>query len=473
MTGETAVVVLAAGKGVRMKSALPKVLHPAAGRPLAEHVLRIARAVLAEANGGRLVVVVGAGREAVVELVERVAPGAIVAVQDPPRGTGDAVRAAAPHFGDASRVVVLSGDVPLLRPATVTRLLAELDARRDTPVAFLTAVLPNPPPYGRVLRDANGIVVAVVEERDATDEEKRIREVNAGVYAFDRSFLEGALARLEPTNAQGEYYLTDVLAMAVESGRPAHGVAVDDPDEILGVNSRAELAIVDARLRRRAADAALAAGATLIRPETITLDEEAVLEPECVVEPFTSLLGRTRIGPGSRIGQGSVIRDSTIGADVTVKPYCVMEGASVGNGAVVGPFARLREGTELAAGVHVGNFVETKKAVLHEGVKANHLTYLGDTEVGERTNVGAGVITCNYDGFAKHRTTIGRNVFVGSDVQLVAPVTVGDGAIVGAGTTVTEDVPPDALVTSRSPQKNAPGGGAAYRERKTSGKKKG
>jgi len=472
VTGETAVVVLAAGKGVRMKSALPKVLHPAAGRPLAEHVLRIARAVLAEANGGRLVVVVGAGREAVVELVERVAPGAIVAVQDPPRGTGDAVRAAAPHFGDASRVVVLSGDVPLLRPATVTRLLAELDARRDTPVAFLTAVLPNPPPYGRVLRDANGIVVAVVEERDATDEEKRIREVNAGVYAFDRRFLEGALARLEPTNAQGEYYLTDVLAMAVESGRPAHGVAVDDPDEILGVNSRAELAIVDARLRRRAADAALAAGATLIRPETITLDEQVALEPDCVVEPFVTLLGATRVGSGARIGQGCVVRDSTIAAGAILKPYCVLEAAIVGEGAIVGPFARLREGTELHDGVHIGNFVETKKAVLRKGVKANHLTYLGDTDVGEGTNVGAGVITCNYDGFAKNRTTIGRNVFVGSDVQLVAPVTVGDGAIVGAGTTVTEDVPPDALAISRSPQTNKPGGGAAYRERKKSGKTK-
>jgi bifunctional UDP-N-acetylglucosamine pyrophosphorylase / glucosamine-1-phosphate N-acetyltransferase len=473
VTGGTAVVVLAAGKGVRMKSALPKVLHSAAGRPLLDRVLDTAAALLSSVPAGRLVVVVGAGREAVESHVARKAPQAAVALQEPPRGTGDAVRAAVPCLGDASRVVVLSGDVPLLRPGTVARLLAALDGRPDTPVAFLTAVLPDPSPYGRVLRDANGVVVAVVEERDATDDEKKIREVNAGVYAFDRPFLEAALARLEPTNAQGEYYLTDVLAMAVESGRPALGLPADDPDEMLGVNSRADLARVDARLRARAAEAAMAGGATLIRPETITLDEEAVLEPECVVEPFASLLGRTRVGTGSRIGQGSVIRDCVIGADVTVKPYCVMEGASVGNGAVVGPFARLREGTELAAGVHVGNFVETKKAVLHEGVKANHLTYLGDTEVGEKTNVGAGVITCNYDGFAKHKTTIGKNVFVGSDVQLVAPVTVGDGAIVGAGTTVTEDVPPDALVTSRSPQKNAPGGGAAYRERKKSGKKKG
>ncbi len=472
MTGKTAVVVLAAGKGVRMKSGLPKVLHSAAGRPLLDRVLDTADVILASEAGGRLVVVVGVGREAVEPHVARVAPHAAVALQEPPRGTGDAVRAAVPHLGDASRVVVLSGDVPLLRPGTVSRLLAALDARRDTPVAFLTAVLSDPSPYGRVLRDSNGVVVAVVEERDATDDERKIREVNGGIYAFDRPFLEAALARVEPTNAQGEYYLTDVLAMAVESGRPALGLVVDDPDEMLGVNSRAELARVDALLRARATEAAMAGGATLIRPETITLDEEAVLAPECVVEPFASLLGKTRVGAGTRIGQGCVIRDSVLGTDVTVRPYCVMEGAVVGDGSVVGPFARLREGTELAAGVHVGNFVETKKAVLGKGVKANHLTYLGDTEIGEGTNVGAGVITCNYDGFSKNKTTIGRNVFIGSDVQLVAPVTIGDGAIVGAGTTVTEEVPPDALAISRSPQTIKPGGGAAYRERKKSGKKK-
>jgi len=472
VTGGTAVVVLAAGKGIRMKSALPKVLHPAAGRPLLDRVLKTAGALLASAPGGRLVVVVGAGREAVESRVAKVAPQAAVALQDPPRGTGDAVRAAVPHLGGASRVVVLSGDAPLLRPGTVARLLAALDGRPDTPVAFLTAVLGDPSPYGRVLRDANGVVVAVVEERDATDGERKIREVNAGVYAFERPFLEAALARLEPTNAQGEYYLTDVLAMAVESGRPALGLVADDPDEMLGVNSRAELARVDALLRERAAEAAMAGGATLIRPGTITLDEEAVLEPECVVEPFVSLLGTTRVGAGSRIGQGCVIRDSIIGENVTLNPYCVMEGSVVGDGAVVGPFARLRKGSDLAEGVHIGNFVETKKAVLGKGVKANHLTYLGDAEIGEGTNVGAGVITCNYDGFGKHKTTIGRNVFVGSDVQLVAPVTVGDGAIVGAGTTVTEDVPPDALAISRSPQTIKPGGATAYRERKKSRKKK-
>jgi bifunctional UDP-N-acetylglucosamine pyrophosphorylase/glucosamine-1-phosphate N-acetyltransferase len=238
------------------------------------------------------------------------------------------------------------------------------------------------------------------------------------------------------------------------------------------VNSRADLARVDALLRRRAAEAAMAAGATLRRPETITLDETVVLEPDTVLEPFVTLLGTTRVGAGSTIGQGAVVRDSDFGRNVTVRPYSVIESARVGSGAVVGPFARLREGTDLHEGVHVGNFVETKKAVLKAGVKANHLTYLGDTEIGEKTNVGAGVITCNYDGFSKHRTTIGRNVFVGSDVQLVAPVTVGDGAVIAAGTTVTKDVPADALALARSPQENLPDAGAKYRERKSAGKGK-
>jgi bifunctional UDP-N-acetylglucosamine pyrophosphorylase/glucosamine-1-phosphate N-acetyltransferase len=238
------------------------------------------------------------------------------------------------------------------------------------------------------------------------------------------------------------------------------------------VNSRADLARVDTLLRRRNADAAMAAGATLVRPETITLDDGVVLAQDTTIEPFVSLLGKTRVGKGTVVGQGSIVKDSTLGANVTVKAYCVIEAAVVASGAVVGPFARLREGTDLGVGVHVGNFVETKKAKLHAGVKANHLTYLGDTEIGARTNVGAGVITCNYDGFAKHTTTIGQDVFVGSDSQLVAPVTVGDGAVIAAGTTVTGDVPKDALALARAPQTNLEGGGAKYRERKGGKKQK-
>ena len=473
MTARTAVVVLAGGTGARMRSAVPKVLHDAAGRTLLDRVLATARTVMAGSGAARLVVVTNpeAG-DAVAAHLKSVAPEAAVAPQPSPRGTGDALRAAMAKIGKASRLVVLPGDAPLVTPASVLKLLEELDAHPEAPAVFLSAVPQDPSGYGRVLRDAHGIVVAVVEERDASEREQEIREVNGGVYAFDRRFLEGALPRLEPANAAAELYLTDLLAMAVESGRPARGVPAASPEEILGVNTRASLARVEGVLRARAASAAMAGGAALLRPETVTLDETVVLAPDSVVEPFVTLLGATRVGEGTRIGQGCVIRDTVLGTNVTVKPYCVMEGARVGDGAVVGPFARLREGTDLGESVHIGNFVETKKAVLRQGAKANHLTYLGDTEVGERTNVGAGVITCNYDGFDKHRTTIGKDVFVGSDVQLVAPVAVGDGAVIGAGTTVTADVPGGALATSRTPQTNVEGGGTRYRERKKEKKRK-
>jgi bifunctional UDP-N-acetylglucosamine pyrophosphorylase / glucosamine-1-phosphate N-acetyltransferase len=473
VTERTAVVVLAGGRGARMRSALPKVLHEAAGRPVLDRVLATARAAAAEAGGARLVVVTNAGVEdPVAAHVKSAAPEATLALQRAPLGTGDAMRSALPAIGAASRVVVLPGDAPLVTAASVRRLLEALDGRPETPAVFLSAVLPDPTGYGRVLRDPGNTVVAVVEEAQASERELALDEVNGGVYAFDRPFLEAALARLEPGAGSSELYLTDLLAMAVESGRPVRSVPAAPPEEILGVNSQADLARVEGVLRARAAAAAMAGGAALLRPETVTLDETVALAPDTVVEPFVTLLGATRVGGGTRIGQGCVIRDTVIGSNVTVRPYCVMEGARVGDGAVVGPFARLREGTDLGPAAHVGNFVETKKAVLGAGAKANHLTYLGDATVGEGTNVGAGVITCNYDGVAKHPTTIGKGVFVGSDVQLVAPVTVGDGAVIGAGTTVTSDVPPDALVTSRAPLKTVEGGGAAYRERKSGKKRK-
>ncbi len=475
MTPKTAVVVLAGGAGARMHSALPKVLHPAAGRPLLDRVLETARSFVPADAGERLIVVTGPGEDdPVASRVRGLVPGTSVAPQPPPpapAGTGGALLAALPCLGEARRVVVLPGDAPLLSPESVRRLLDELDAHPDAPAALLTATLADPSGYGRVLRDAKGIVLAVVEERDASEREKGVREVNGGAYAFDRAFLEAALPRLTPAT-DGSLHLTDLVAMAVESGRPARALASRSAEEVSGVNSRRDLAGVEGILRARAAVAAMDGGATLLRPETVTLDETVVLAADTVLEPFVTLLGATSIGTGTRIGQGCVIRDSVLGANVTLRPYCVMVSASVGDGSEIGPFARLREGTELGPEVHVGNFVETKKARLGRRAKANHLTYLGDTEIGEGTNVGAGVITCNYDGFAKHRTTIGRGVFVGSDVQLVAPVTVGDGAVVGAGTTVTEDVPPDALVTSRAPLRTTEGGGATYRERKGAKKAK-
>ncbi len=476
----TAVVLLAAGRGVRMRSERPKVLHEAAGRPLLSRALDVALAVAGDPSN--VVVVVSkrdSGRDSEKERDSSKARGTVggylastypavrVAVQDPPRGTGDAVRAAfaSGGVGRASTVVVLSGDVPLLPADAVRALVDALKKDRKAAVAVLTAELANPTGYGRVVRDKAKRFVRIVEERDSSSKEKKISEINTGTYAFDRAFLESALPRLSSKNSQNEFYLTDVLSLATKAKRKVLPVP-GDPLSALGVNSREDLAVVDGLLRERAVREAMRAGATILRPETVTLDDEVVLCEDSTVEPFATLLGKTVVGSGTRIGQGCVVKDAVIGTNVTLRPYCVVESAAIGDGAVVGPFARLREGTELAAGVHVGNFVETKKARLAEGAKANHLTYLGDTEIGAGTNVGAGVITCNYDGFAKHRTTIGAGVFVGSDVQLVAPVTVGDGAVIGAGTTVTKDVPKDALAVSRAPQKNLESGGATYRQRK-------
>jgi len=459
----TVVVLLAAGRGVRMRSERPKVLHEAAGRPLLDRALDTALAIAGSA--ARVVVVVPSEGDAVTAHLKSAHPNVRVAVQGPPRGTGDAVRAAAGAFGKAKTVVVLSADVPLLSAAAVSVLVDALKADEKAAVAVLTARVENPAGYGRIIRDRKGACVRIVEEKDSSSQERKITEINTGTYAFDRAFLEKSLPLLTSKNSQGEFYLTDVLSLALRAKRKV-ATLEGDSSSALGVNSREDLAAVERILRDRKASDAMRAGATILRPETVTLDETVFLGADTVLEPFVTLLGKTRVGTGTVIGQGTVVKDSSLGRNVTVRPYCVIESAAVGDGAVVGPFARLREGTDLAEGVHVGNFVETKKAVLRKGVKANHLTYLGDTEIGERTNVGAGVITCNYDGFAKHRTTIGRDVFVGSDSQLVAPVTIGDGAIIAAGTTVTEDVPKDALALAREPQKNLPEGGAKYREKK-------
>lgn len=466
----TVVVLLAAGRGVRMRSSRPKVLHEAAGRTLLDRTLETALAVAGEPAA--VVVVVpkedsSKVRDSVAASLRANHPHVSIAVQNPPRGTGDAVRtaAAAGAFGKAKTVAVLSGDVPLLSAETVQGLVDALTRDKKAAVAVLTAKLEDPTGYGRIVRDKRRAFLRIREEKDSSSEEREICEVNTGTYAFDRAFLENSLPLLTSKNLQNEFYLTDVLSLARKAGRRVILVS-GNPASALGVNSREDLAAVERILRERAVGAAMRGGTTILRPETVTLDESVRLEDDTTLGPFVTLLGKTRVGSGTTIGQGCVVRDSVLGRNATVKAYCVIESATVGDGSVVGPFARLREGTDLGEGVHVGNFVETKKARLHAGVKANHLTYLGDTEIGPRTNVGAGVITCNYDGFSKHKTTIGADVFVGSDTQLVAPVTVGDGAIIGAGTTVTEDVPKGALAVSRAPQENREGGGDAYRARK-------
>ena len=442
-----AAIVLAAGKGTRMKSGLSKVLHEANGKPLAWYPVR--RAL--ELRCDPIVVVVGHQGDEVRARLEALFPGAPLkfAVQAEQKGTGHAVlcarRALAGHTG---RLLVLYGDVPLLKTETLRTLT---DAGRRNPVAFLSMRPADPTGYGRVVRDARGKVTAIVEHKDATPDQRAIGECNAGLYDCDAGFVWKALKSVGTANAQGEYYLTDLVAAAFAAGTPA--VAVDAPvEEVSGVNDRVELAEAARVLRRRLAEKWMRAGVTLVDPATTYIDEEVELAADVTVEPNVRLLGATRVGSGSRIGFGSVIENSTVGSFVAVKPYSIFESAKVGDRAQIGPFARLRPGSDLAEDVHVGNFVETKKTTMGKGAKANHLAYLGDATIGSKTNVGAGTITCNYDGVNKLPTVLGDGVFIGSDTQLVAPVTVGDGAYVAAGSTIVRDVPPGALALSRTEQ---------------------
>ncbi|WLT33508.1 bifunctional UDP-N-acetylglucosamine diphosphorylase/glucosamine-1-phosphate N-acetyltransferase GlmU [Geothrix sp. PMB-07] len=455
----TVAVILAAGLGTRMKSRLPKVLHPILGDPSLLWVLR----TLPQGLGGA-VVVVHHGKEQVVAALEAwqkagLLPCPVSTVdQGEPLGTGHAVQVCIPELDrlGASRVVILSGDVPLTTAATVARLCA-------AEALLLAMDLPTPGSYGRVLQHGDGRLAGIVEAKDATPAQLAVQRVNGGAYALPWPALRKALLGLTNDNAQKEYYLTDAVAAAAAEVRVA--VDICDPQELAGMNSRMDQAELQAWAQRRIQRHWMAEGVTFLHPDSIQVGPRVTLDRDVFLEAGVTLEGAVRVGEGTRIGQGTVIADSVLGAGVEVRPYCVIEQAQVGNGAKVGPFARLREGTDLGEAVHIGNFVETKKAKLHRGAKANHLAYLGDAEIGEKTNIGAGVITCNYDGVNKHKTSIGRNVFVGSDTQLVAPVTIGDGALIGAGTTVTADVPGDALALSRVPQTSKEGGAARIRAR--------
>jgi bifunctional UDP-N-acetylglucosamine pyrophosphorylase/glucosamine-1-phosphate N-acetyltransferase len=444
-----AAVILAAGKGTRMKSATAKVLHELGGKPLAWYAVRAAL----DAGASPVVVVVGHQAAAVESRLMAELPDAPLrfALQAEQRGTAHAVLAArAALRGVQGPVAILSGDVPLLSAATLKRVVAAR-GRGRSPLALATMALAEPRGYGRVVRDAGGRPVRIVEEKDASPAERELQEVNAGLYCADAAFLWRALARVGSSNAQGEFYLTDLVAMAARKGRVA---AVEvDPLEASGVNDREELARAGQVLQRRRASALMKAGVTLEAPDRFLCDVGVEIGPDTLVEPDVRLRGATRIGPGCRLGQGSVLADAVLAAGVTVRPYTVIEGpATVGAGAILGPFSRIRPGSELADGVHVGNFVETKKTRLGKGSKANHLAYLGDAVVGAGVNVGAGTITCNYDGEKKHETRIGDGAFIGSDSILVAPIEIGAGAYVAAGSTVTQPVPPGALALGRAPQ---------------------
>ena len=442
------VVVLAAGQGKRMHSDLPKVVHPLGGRPLLSHVIATAR-LLAPS---RLCVVVGHGAELVRASVADL--GVQWVIQSPQLGTGHAVMQALAHLEPEGTVLVLYGDVPLIASGTLRALV---DAAAGGHLALLTQELAQPKGYGRIVRDGAGGVTRIVEEKDASAQEKAIREVNTGVMAMPRRRLDDWLSRLRRDNAQGEYYLTDVVAAAVADGVPVEVRHPGAAHECLGVNSKAELAILERRLQMNEAAKLLDAGVTLADPARtdvrgeLTCGRDVFIDVNCIFE------GRVSLGDGVRIGANCILRDVAIGAGTEVKPFSLLEEARVGANARIGPYARIRPGTELHDDVHVGNFVEVKASTLGRGSKANHLAYVGDSTVGRDVNIGAGTITCNYDGAAKHRTVIEDDVHIGSDVQLVAPVTVGKGATIAAGATITDDVPPGGLTLTEKKQVTKPG----------------
>jgi bifunctional UDP-N-acetylglucosamine pyrophosphorylase / glucosamine-1-phosphate N-acetyltransferase len=454
-----AAVVLAAGKGTRMKSDRAKVLHQASGRPIAFFPIRAALTL----DCAPVVVVVGHQAEAVEKELGAQFAGAPLkfALQKEQLGTGHAVRCAEEALrGFSGGVLILAADIPLVRAETLQKLI-EARARTGSPVALLTCKARDPKGYGRVVRGAKGEVERVVEEKDASPAEKKIYEVNASIYLCDSAFLFKALRGVTRSNAQGEFYLTDIVAQASAQARAGQGVppvAVEAEEvEVSGVNDKAQLARSGAQLRERRNAQLMKEGVTFLDPLVTYVDEGIEVGPDSVLEPLVSLRGKTRVGRGVQIGQGCVIVDSEIADGARILPYSHMEGAKVGPAAIVGPFARLRPGAQVGEQAHVGNFVELKKTVLGKGSKANHLSYLGDAIIGEGCNVGAGTITCNYDGKSKQVTTIEDGAFIGSDTQLVAPVTVGKGAYVGSGTTVREDVPAGALAVSAGKQRNIEG----------------
>jgi len=456
------VLILAAGLGTRMKSGLAKALHPLAGRPLVAPALNAANGIGPE----RVVVIVGHQAEQVTAAVE--AQGADIVLQQEQLGTGHAVLQARQAIDRASGpVMILCADTPLLTSGTL-QALAELHVKTRSAITLITARVEKPYGYGRVVRGSSG-VMKVVEEKDATSRQRKITEVNAGIYCFDKSFLSEALDRLDRNNAQGEYYLPDAIALARRNKRKVSALVCDDPREVLGVNTRKDLSVAEAVVRDRVNTAWMLAGVTLIDPDSTFIGGDVVLGRDTVLYGNIRIEGKSRIGERCTVYPGSRIADSVIGDGVTVKDCSIIEESEIASEAAVGPFAHLRPGAVIGERARIGNFVEIKKSIIGKGSKANHLSYIGDATVGSDVNIGAGVITCNYDGFQKYRTVIEDGVFVGSDAQLVAPVRIGKGAVIAAGATITKDVPADALAISRTQQ--AMREGFASRRRKLKQKK--
>ncbi len=456
-----AIAVLAAGKGTRLKSRRPKVLHTVGGKPLLLHVID---AALALAPPEDVYVIIGHEADAVRSATEHT--GVRFVVQSEQRGTGHAVQEALASLAGYSDLLVLSGDVPLLQSGTVAAL-RDSHTNGRAAMTILAADVAEPFGYGRIVRRASGApeVAAIVEQKDLAPGQERIREINSGIYAFALPQLRTHIGRIAANNKQGELYLTDLAGLLNEAGERVLALQAGSPEEVLGANTIAEMMALDAALRRQTVHRHMAAGVTVFQPDSVVIDAEVEIGADTIIEPFVQLLGSTRVGGDCRIRSYSVLENMRLGDRVLIRQGCILAGSEIADGALLGPYAHIRPGSTVGPGAHIGNFVELKNTQVHTGAKANHLAYLGDTEIGAGANIGAGTIVCNYDGEHKHRTTIGEGAFVGSDSVLVAPVTVGAGAYVAAASCITENVPEGALAVGRARQVNKEGWAGKRRAR--------
>ncbi len=455
-----AIAIMAAGKGTRLKSQLPKVLHEVGGKSLLAHVINAATQVVPPSD---IFAIIGHEAEQVRAAVSYT--GINFILQPEQRGTGHALMVAQPALSDYDHILVLSGDAPQITPQTIARLL-NFHLDEQAAMTLLSADLDQPTGYGRVLRknSRSAEVKQIVEEKSASPAQKKIREINAGFYVFSAPELLAHIQKLSTANPHGEYYLTDMAAVLRKAGRRVVAWKTENSAEVLGANTRAELSLIDSQIRMQKCRQLMAGGVSIFFPATCVIDNEVEIAGDTVIEPFVQILGTTRIGSNCRIRSYSVIRDSEIADNVLIRPGSILEEAHIASGAIIGPYSHLRPGSEIGEGAHVGNFVETKKIKLGKGSKANHLTYLGDAEIGAGVNIGAGTITCNYDGVNKHATMIGDGAFIGSDSTLVAPVRVGKGAYVGAASCITSDVPEDSLALGRAQQIVKPGWARSRRD---------
>jgi bifunctional UDP-N-acetylglucosamine pyrophosphorylase/glucosamine-1-phosphate N-acetyltransferase len=457
-----AVAIMAAGKGTRLKSRHPKVLHEVGGKPLLAHVIAAATKIVSAHD---VYAIIGHEADRVRQAVA--STGVNFVLQEEQRGTGHALMVARDALAPYDHVIVLSGDAPLITPATIERL-RDFHLQKKAAMTLLSAELDHPTGYGRVLRKTpkSDEVKAIVEEKAATPAQRKLREINSGFYAFAVKPLYARIGELKTDNPHREYYLTDMAGVFTKAKSRVAALKTPNASEILGSNTRAEMMDIDQRVRLQKARDLMADGASIFYPQTCVIDADVEIGPDTVIEPFVQLLGRTRIGSDCRIRSYSVIQNSEIGDRVTIRPGSILDDARVASDAIIGPYSHLRPGSEIGEAAHVGNFVETKKIKLGKGSKANHLTYLGDADIGAGVNVGAGTITCNYDGVHKHKTEIGDGVFVGSDSTLVAPVKIGKGAYIAAASCITEDVPDDALALGRARQTTKEGWAKTKREQK-------